>query len=85
MSDTVYREMKLRTFPYPDSLIATTTSKQIARSRPGDTFTFGLVAFKYANAFPFAWRLSVVFVLPLTLPDTNICIEGCRSKRRPGR
>ena len=64
VSDTVDRDMKLRTFPHPDSLVATTTSKQIARSRPGDAFTFGLVAFKDANAFPFAGCLFVVSALP---------------------
>jgi hypothetical protein len=85
MSDTVFRDMKPRTFPYPDSLVATTTSKQIARTRPGNAFTFGLVPFKDANAFPFAGCLFAVSVLPLTLPDTNIRIEGCSSERRPGR
>jgi hypothetical protein len=85
MSDTVYRDMKPRTFPYPDSLVATTTSKQIARSRPGDAFTFGLVTLEDANAFPFTGCPFVVSVLPLTPPDTNICIKGCGSKRRPGR
>lgn len=75
VSDAVYHDMKPRTFPYPDSLVATTTSKQIARTRPGDAFTFGLVAFKDANAFPFAGCLSIVPVLSLTLPDTNIGIK----------
>lgn len=85
VSDTVYRDLKPRTFPYPDSLVATTTGKQIARGRPGDAFTFGLMAFKDASAFPFAGSPFVVSVLPLTLPDTNICIKGSSSKRRPGR
>ena len=85
VSDAVYRDMKPRTFPYPDCFVATTTSKQIAGTRPGDAFTLGLVAFKDAYAFPFAGCLFVVLVLPLTLPYTNICIKGCSSKRRPGR
>jgi hypothetical protein len=78
VSDTVYRDMKPRTFSYLDSLVATTTSEQI---RPGDAFTFGLVAFKNANPFPFAGCLFVVSILPFL--DTNICIKGCHSKHRP--
>ena len=78
-------DMMPRTFPHPDGLVATTTGKQIARTGPGNAFAFGLMAFEDANAFPFAGRIFVIFVLSLTLPDTNIGIKGRSSKSRPGR
>ncbi len=85
-------DMMPRTFPHPDGLVATTTGKQIARTGPGNAFAFGLMAFEDANAFPFAGRIFVIFVLSLTLPDTNIAtprtvlmcpvgMDVCREKR----
>jgi hypothetical protein len=87
VSGSVHRLMKRpHTFPYPDSLVATTTSEQAARTGPGNAFALGLVALEDADAFPFAsCRLFAVFVVSLALPDANICIEGCGSERRTGR
>ena len=76
---------KRRTFPDPDGLVATAAREERARSRPGDTFAFGLVALEDAHAFPFAGRLVLVFALALAFPDADVGVEGCGGERRPGR
>jgi hypothetical protein len=78
-------EIKLHTFPYPDSFVATTARKVSAGCRPSNALAFGLVALKDTHALPFTRCAFIVFVLTITLPDTDVRIERCRSERRPGR
>jgi hypothetical protein len=78
-------EIKLRTFPYPDSFVATTARKESAGCRPSNALAFGLVALKDTHALPFTRCTFIAFVLTITLPDPDVRIERRGSERRPGR